>query len=370
MKTRREKRRERRYLIREVKRLKFLSKYNNFNILTNFKNLYNSAIKASKGVKWKASVQRYLNSILIRVFNTQQDLFNRKDIRKGFIEFKINERGKTRDIKSVYFSERVVQKNLCKNILYPLFTRSLIYDNSASQKYKGTHFSLSRLQKHLSKYYRKYGNEGYILLIDFSKYFENIDHTILKEYYRKFIFDKDILKYVDLFVDAFGDKGLGLGSETSQLHAILFPNYIDHYIKEVLKIKYYGRYMDDSYILCNDKSKLNKILGILKSLYSKFNISINIKKTHIFKIKNSFTFLKTRFRVLSSGKILKRPCRKYITVERRKLKKLIKMFENNAITLQQISINLISWIGSMSRRNANKTIYSMYKTAYNRIYKA
>ena len=46
------------------------------------------------------------------------------------------------------------------------------------------------------------------------------------------------------------------------------------------------------------------------------------------------------------------------------------MFENNAITLQQISINLISWIGSMSRRNANKTIYSMYKTAYNRIYKA
>ena len=253
MKTRREKRRERRYLIREVKRLKFLSKYNNFNILTNFKNLYNSAIKASKGVKWKASVQRYLNSILIRVFNTQQDLFNRKDIRKGFIEFKINERGKTRDIKSVYFSERVVQKNLCKNILYPLFTRSLIYDNSASQKYKGTHFSLSRLQKHLSKYYRKYGNDGYILLIDFSKYFENIDHTILKEYYRKFIFDKDILKYVDLFVDAFGDKGLGLGSETSQLHAILFPNYIDHYIKEVLKIKYYGRYMDDSYILCNDK---------------------------------------------------------------------------------------------------------------------
>lgn len=370
MKTRREKRRERRYLSREIKKLNFLKKYNDFSILTNFKNLYESAIKASKGVKWKSSVQRYLNSILIRIFNTQQDLFNRRDIRKGFIEFKINERGKTRDIKSVHFSERVVQKNLCKNILYPLFTRSLIYDNSASQKYKGTHFSLHRLQKHLSEYYRKYGNEGYILLIDFSKYLENIDHTILKHYYRKFIFDKDILKYVDLFVDAFGDKGLGLGSETSQLHAILFPNYIDHYIKEVLKIKYYGRYMDDSYILCNDKVRLNKILDILKSLYSKFNIIVNTKKTHIFKIKNYFTFLKTRFRVLNSGKILKRPCRKYITFERRKLKKLIKMFENKVITLQQISINLISWIGSMSKRNANKTIYNMYKTAYNRIYEA
>ncbi|MBO4738813.1 MAG: hypothetical protein J5606_04545, partial [Bacteroidales bacterium] len=93
-----------------------------------------------------------------------------KDIRRGFIEFDICERGKMRHIRSVHFSERVVQKSLCTNVLYPVLTNNLITDNGASQKGKGTHFATQRLIKYLHKYYRKYGNDGYVLSLDFKSY--------------------------------------------------------------------------------------------------------------------------------------------------------------------------------------------------------
>ena len=45
------------------------------------------------------------------------------------------------------------------------------------------------------------------------------------------------------FIQAFGpEKSLGLGSEVSQICAVFFPNKVDHFIKEKLRIKYYGRY--------------------------------------------------------------------------------------------------------------------------------
>ena len=131
--SRRSARRERRNKQRLEKKNK-LKQYDDFEKVAGIKSLYNSAKKASKGVKWKASVQRYLLSILFKVSRTRKDLLNNKDIRGGFIEFVINERGKSRNIKSVHFNERVVQKSICLNALYPVLTHNLIYDNCASQK--------------------------------------------------------------------------------------------------------------------------------------------------------------------------------------------------------------------------------------------
>jgi hypothetical protein len=71
------------------------------------------------------------------------------------VEFDLPGRGKTRHIKSVHISERVVQKRLCGNALVPVLSRSLIHDNGAFVKNKGVHFALRRLIVHLSRYYRR-----------------------------------------------------------------------------------------------------------------------------------------------------------------------------------------------------------------------
>ena len=53
----------------------------------------------------------------------------------------------------------------------------MIYDNGASLKNKGIDFSRERFEKHLHMYYREHGsNDGYVLLMDYSKFYDNIPH--------------------------------------------------------------------------------------------------------------------------------------------------------------------------------------------------
>lgn len=358
--SRRSKRRERREQERQKKKEK-LKQYDDFNNVTSIKSLYYAAKKASNGVSWKASVQRHLLSILFRSSRYSRDLRTGKDIRQGFIEFDINERGKTRHIKSVHFTERVVQKSICSNALYPTLTNDLIYDNCASQKGKGTHFAEQRLVKHLRSFCRKNGTNGYILLIDFKGYFESIPHNIVKENYRKHFKDEKLIGLADSFVDAFGERGLGLGSETSQINAIAHINRIDHYIKEVERVKYYGRYMDDSYIIHQSKEYLEELLQRLEVFYIKYGITLNKKKTKIISFKHGFTYLKTRFYITNTGKIIKKPCRASITRERRKLKKQAGLYIKGILKIEDIIQSFNSWLGSMKHRNARRTVFNMNK---------
>ena len=52
-------------------------------------------------------------------------------------------------------------------------------------------------------------------------------------------------------------KGLEIGNYTSQTFANIYLNEVDYYIKHTLRIKYYFRYMDDSVLLVETKSKRN-----------------------------------------------------------------------------------------------------------------
>lgn len=358
--SRRSKRRERRDKKRLEKKEK-LKQFDNFENVASLKSLYYSAKKASNGVSWKASVQRYLLSILFKISRTRKDLLNGKDVRQGFIEFDLNERGKTRHIKSVHFAERVVQKSICSNALYPVLTHSLIYDNYASQKGKGTHFAEKRLVKFLHEFYRKHGRNGYILLIDFKSYFENIPHEPLKETFRKYFTDERLIKLSDDFVEAFGERGLGLGSETSQINAIAHINYIDHFIKVIEAMRYYGRYMDDNFVLHQSKEHLQKLLNKLEILYEKYGVILNKKKSKIVSLKHSFTFLKTRYFITDKGKIIRKPCQDSITRERRKLKGQGKLYIKGILTKPEVEQSFNSFKGSMLHRNARKTVYALTK---------
>lgn len=358
---RRQKRYERRKKKREETRLKNLSQYLDFSNVCSIKSLFEAVFLSAKGVKWKESVQRYLLNIFSNISRTRKELLEGKDVRLGFIEFDLVERGKPRHIRSVHFRERVVQKTLCKNALSPVLTYNLITDNGASQKYKGVHFATQRVIKFLKKFYNRYGNDGYVLLIDFKSYFDNIEHKPIKDYVRKYFKDKNILKLSDDFIDAFGEKGLGLGSETSQIDAVAYINQIDHYIKEVAKVKYYARYMDDSILIHHSKEFLQELYTKLKIMYKDLGITVNEKKSCICKLKHGFKFLKTRFYLTSTGKIIKKPCRDRVTSERKKLKKLGKLYKQKEVTREDVERNFSSWTGSMKHRNARKTVFNMTK---------
>lgn len=379
-----EERHEARYQRRKAKRLEerkeVLEKYGDYYGVINRNALSRAAKEATKNVNYKASVKRFMQRRLINVGILNRKLIYHKDVRKGFICFNLMERGKRRDIMSVHFSERVPQKSLNQNALIPVLTRSLIYDNGASRKGMGTGHAMSRLVIHLRRHYRHHGNDGYILLIDFKDYFGRIDHEVAKEIIDK-AFDDDGIKWLSyLFIDSYyqykakkmraegfsekeiereAQKGLGLGSEINQTVAISVPNPMDHYIKEILRIPGFGRYMDDSYLIHESKEYLEYCLDEIRRICAELKITISEKKTQIVKLSHGFTFLKTQVYLTETGKILREPCHNAVVRERRKLKKQKKLVDAGKMTFQDVRQSYSSWRGSMKHKNARKTVHSM-----------
>ena len=73
------------------------------------------------------------------------------------------------------------------------------------------------------------------------KYFYNIDKNILYKIMNSFVSDKKILWLTKIFIyDDEIDKGIPIGNYTSQYFANIYLSILDRYVKEVLKVKYYG----------------------------------------------------------------------------------------------------------------------------------
>ena len=169
-------RRQRRTEKRTQRRQAANACFDNYDILKN-PDIYLEAFRsARKGVAWKHSVQYYEMYLLKNIFDTVRSVENKIAVTRGFVCFDINERGKTRHIRSVTMEERVVQRCLCDNALVPALRRTFIYDNYASLENRGYHFALRRFCQHLQEHYRQYGTEGYILLFDLRKFFDSIPH--------------------------------------------------------------------------------------------------------------------------------------------------------------------------------------------------
>jgi len=364
-------------------------------------NLYLDAFnKCKKGSIWKESVQRYEMNLLKNIDHQITTIQNGTYEQLPFNEFPLNERGKTREIKAIHIEDRVVLRNLCDNILTPNIEKYLIYDNGASVKGKGIHFTRKRFETHLHKYYRKHGsNEGYILLMDFTKFFDNIQHDKLISEYKQRIHDKDLIEFLRKIIDAFKidvsymnedeykycldsvynaleyakidkslltgqkymKKSVGIGSQISQISGLLFPTRIDSYCKVVKGLHYYGRYMDDTYVIHESKEYLKQLLHEINQICDEYGIFINHKKTQIVKLTKTFTFLKTRYNLTDTGKVIKRINKDSVTRERRKLKKFRKMLDEGKMTYPEIEEAYRSWRGNLRYYSAYNVMKNMDK---------
>lgn len=291
-----------------------------------FKHLYDSAKKCCNGVRWKTSTQNFESELLLNVKKIKTQLSSGKFKSKGFHNFTIKERGKEREIKSVHITERAVQKCLCDYYLMPLFKTTFIYDNSACMKGKGTVFAIKRLKRHIHRFWQENGsNKGYILLLDIKSFFNSINHQKLIEIVGKKVKDEKLLKLYAYLVNCFGGEcGLGLGSQISQISASIYLNGLDHYVKDEKREKYYGRYMDDAYIICKDKDELKTLMLEIQKILECLKLRLNLKKTQIYSLEKGFTFLKRRFRLFTNGKFVAKPYKPNIRRYCKKYNKLLK----------------------------------------------
>lgn len=316
-------------------------------------NIHEAARDAAKGVRWKASVQRYMVHSLRNSLYARRDLLAGNDIRKGFVRFHVIERGKDRAIAAPRFSERVIQKAVTRAVVAPAVWPTLTPGCAANMRGRGTDYALMRLKGQLAEHYRRHGAEGYVLLMDFSDYFGTIDHGTALDLVRRTLIDPAAIEFMRLQIEANGSIGLGLGSEPNQALAVAIPSPLDHLGERWRGIEASGRYMDDSYFIALDKDTLWQFLDAARALRSSLGITINERKTRVVKLTRGFTFLKKRFRFTGSGRIVVTPIPKSLARERRKLRIHARMVAEGSMTLEQSYVSYMSFRGSLERKRGD-----------------
>ena len=239
---------------------------------------------------------------------------------------------------------------------------TLIKNNCASQKGKGTSKAIQYFEEGLKSAYKKYGRNFYIIQGDFHNYFASIPHEKLIEKLDKYFHDERTRWYYRTVINSFYEDGinigLGLGSQVCQHFAVFYPNELDHYMEQFGDC---GRFNDDFYLIVKTKEEAVEILNNIRVIVQDLGLELNEKKTHIIKATHSITYLKTKFNILENGDVIKRPSRKAVTRERRKLKKLKKKLDEGYITFEDVRTSYASWRGSLNGKKCYRTLQGMDK---------
>lgn len=274
-----------------------------------FENLYEAYKGCRKSKQHKGEVIRFEANLSVNIINLMNDIISKKYKLGEYRIFFIYE-PKKRVIEALPFKDRVVIKCFCDVVLRNKIEKKLIYDNAACRIEKGTTFAIKRLEKFLKDEYRKENNNNiYYLKCDITKYFPSIDHKILLNLLKKIGFSEDEMWMIEKLIKEQPNEaniGLPLGNQSSQWFALLYLNVIDRFVKEVLRVKGYIRYMDDMILIHRDKSYLQHCLKEIENkCKTDLKLSLN-QKTQIGVVRNGIDFLGYRHILNENGSITRK----------------------------------------------------------------
>jgi hypothetical protein len=87
-------------------------------------------------------------------------------------------------------------------------------------------------------------------------------------------------------------RGLPIGNLTSQVFANFYLTTFDHFMKSTLKLKYYGRYVDDFCVVHHDKRFLQVLIPRVESfLKEKLELTLHPKKQQIQHFEKGIPFI-------------------------------------------------------------------------------
>lgn len=312
--------------------------------------LYESMIKCKRTVLWKDSTAHfYLNDIaeLGKLYNRLSTGCYAPDAGHIFMI----QRPKKREALALTFRDRVCQRSLNDNIVYPELTRHLVYDNCACQKGKGTDFCRNRLKCHLQKFYRKHGTHGYILKCDIKGYYPNMRHQIANDLFDRYL-SEDVASFAKKVLDAqySGDIGYYPGSQLLQLVGVAALNGLDHFIKEKLRIKHYIRYMDDFLLIHEDRRYLEYCRKQIEHELGLIGFHLHPDKTKIIPVNSQFKYMGFLYRLTPTGKVLMFVDPKLIKSTRKQVEKMQK------VAPERVPERLRIWRDYASRGNSRKAV--------------
>ncbi|HRC44526.1 MAG TPA: reverse transcriptase/maturase family protein [Nitrospira sp.] len=322
--------------------------------LVRFGNLLAAYRTARRGKRGRPGVAEFGLNLERELLSLQRELQDGSYRPGDYRLFTIYER-KPRIIAAAPFRDRVVHHAVMTCIEPPL-DRTFISDSYACRREKGVHAAVDRYQAWAQTY-------RYVLKMDVRQYFPSIDHGLLKEKLRRRIKDPRLLALLDhiiagspqsthepeyfsgddLFTPVERRAGIPIGNLTSQFFANLYLDDLDRYIKEVLRVRPYLRYVDDMVVLDDDKERLADIRAAVRERLAADRLRLHPYKAHVTQVADGLNLL---------GYVVYPPRRRLRNDNghrfARKLRRMAKAYRAGRLEWTNIVASTRSWIGHVT----------------------
>ena len=246
-------------------------------------NLYRAYLDARRGKRGKRACFEFEKNLGGNLAAMLQELHDGTYSPGPYFEFTVYE-PKERLIHAPTFRDTVIQHAIYR-VIYQIFDRSFIGQSFACRKGYGTH----RAARYSRRAMQRHDGEGYILKLDIRKFFYSIDRAILRRLITRKIKDERLVDVMMMFADIKTPVGIPIGNLLSQIYALIYLNPLDHFIKRVLKIRHYVRYVDDFMLIGLHRpvclALRDTIVGFLRRA-----LSLELSKSTIQKVRKGVNF--------------------------------------------------------------------------------
>jgi len=338
--------------------------FNIFEKMTSLVHIFDCWDHFKRGKRKRKEIQHFERNLEDHIFQLQHDLISLQYRHNTYNHFYVSD-PKLRRISKALVKDRLVHQ-IVYAVLNPIFDKKFIYHSLSSRLGKGTHVGIKLLRRMI----RKVGSNGkkpvFALKMDIKRFFDAINHQILKNLIRKSIKNKNALQIIDAIIDSFktsdgffGNVGIPLGNATSQIFANIYLHELDDFIKQELRERYYLRYSDDFIILSNDEEHLKFLIGTIQDFLTKrLQLELHPKKIVIRKLSQGIDFV--GYILFSNHTLLRARTKQRM---KKRLKEAYKTYLQGKMEDADFDQRLQSYLGILSHSNQHNLSQAI-KNAY------
>ena len=342
-----------------------------FDRIASFPALREAALRAAKGKRATPGAAAFLANLEPEVLRLERELQHGAYRPGPYKKFEIFD-PKHRVVSAAPFRDRVVHHAL-HAVCEPIFDRGFIHDSYANRIGKGTHRAVVRYETFRDRF-------RHVLRCDIYRYFPSIDHRILKRDIRRRIACERTLALADRIIDGSnpqepvnllfpGDdlltplgrrRGLPIGNLTSQFFANLYLDGLDHFCKEMLRVKGYLRYVDDFALFHDDPRQLEAWRQQIAVWLEGRRLKLHPRKTAIVRTDEPVPFL--GFVLLPGGR--RRLPEDNVRRFRNRLRGLRDRWRHGTVTAEEVTRRVRSWIAHAEHADTWRLRQSIFRTGW------
>lgn len=196
----------------------------------------------------------------------------------------------TRPLGIPTFEDKILQRAV-KMVLEPMYEHDFRDCSYGFRPGRSPHMAISRMREELMKM-----GGGWVIDVDIRKYFDTIDHSILRELFRKRVRDGVLTRLLGKWLKAgIMDKGqLYYNEEGAPQGGVLSPLLSNVYLHEVLDVwfedtvkprmkgrAFMVRFADDAILAFENKEDAMRVFEILPKRFAKYNLTLHPEKTRL-----------------------------------------------------------------------------------------